>query len=502
MWDCLFCTADPTGEPNTRSDVASGTCRFGDYEYNVGSTWNPRLETQGVVFCVTCRCFPGTGLSGRMNCTSQECPVVRCTGDPSTDLCCRICKETQSSGGGGSSRKSPPPSATAPGGGGPLMLPPPGAAPAEGPSCLHGGRQYREGQRFSSNLTILRPTGPEQCVQCQCQAGVVMCDVISCERPTCRQPVTTPDNCCPQCPAIAPTSQASSGPAVLNPASSEYQNLLPVYFGNPETSVKNKRGKSCLSGGRQYMEGEAWHPVIGPLGPMLCVLCQCRSSRIECSRFRCPEPSQMPCAKPERPPGQCCEMCPSPTPAHTLALQPPQPIPHLRGTHQSSYIASAAADSSPQQSPSSPSLCLPPGADLLTYRARGPVLAPSTNNETELLQYAFSQQSPGDVELHAWRLARGAIVSFQTRHVAAQDFRHLVLQFRFTPLGATTSSKARGQVRTPREEAATSVSSELRSQTGAAPANVAAQAGGGAQRMSTWGNHTLTLNCHFPCKLM
>jgi hypothetical protein len=76
------------------------------------------------------------------------------------------------------------------------------------------------------------------------------------------------------------------------------------------------------------MEGEAWHPVIGPLGPMLCVLCQCRTARIECSRFRCPEPSQLPCLKPSRPPGQCCEACP--TPEHTLALQPPQP--QIRGT--------------------------------------------------------------------------------------------------------------------------------------------------------------------------
>jgi hypothetical protein len=94
------------------------------------------------------------------------------------------------------------------------------------------------------------------------------------------------------------------------------------------------------------------------------------------------------------------------------------------------------------------SLCLPSGADLLAYRARGPVPRSllhqgvlQNDSQAEFLQFAFSQRPPGDVELHTWTITRDAIRNFQTRHLPAQNFRLLVLQDRFTTLGATTSSK-------------------------------------------------------------
>lgn len=38
-------------------------------------------------------------------------------------------------------------------------------------ACKHHGQQYREGQTISSNQTLLRPEGPNQCVQCNCQVN-------------------------------------------------------------------------------------------------------------------------------------------------------------------------------------------------------------------------------------------------------------------------------------------------------------------------------------------
>lgn len=61
---------------------------------------------------------------------------------------------------------------------------------------------------------------------------------------------------------------------------------------------------------RYYLDGSSWHPVIGPFGPMDCVMCQCNSGNIVCNRFKCPSRAELPCVKPAKQFGQCCPICP------------------------------------------------------------------------------------------------------------------------------------------------------------------------------------------------
>ncbi|GFG29126.1 hypothetical protein Cfor_03843 [Coptotermes formosanus] len=200
----------------TRSEDPVIKCRFGGAEYDVGQTWHPRMETQDTVFCVTCQCYQG----GRMNCSSKECPVT-CSSSKDISECCKICTESRM----------------------PVHRP----VSPDVVSCFHNGRIYKDGQNFPSNSTGMKVNGPNQCVQCRCQDGVVLCDVQTCQELRCHEPIHRPDNCCPVCP-----------------------------------------------------DGSSWHPVIGPFGPMDCVMCQCNSGNIECNRFKCPSREELQCTKPAK----------------------------------------------------------------------------------------------------------------------------------------------------------------------------------------------------------
>ncbi len=72
----------------------------------------------------------------------------------------------------------------------------------------------------------------------------------------------------------------------------------------------NNKMEDCISGGRYYLHGTTWHPVMGPFGPMDCVNCQCRSGRIECQRLECPSRPALNCERPVKVAGRCCPVCP------------------------------------------------------------------------------------------------------------------------------------------------------------------------------------------------
>ncbi|KAK2727983.1 hypothetical protein QYM36_008454 [Artemia franciscana] len=119
---------------------------------------------------------------------------------------------------------------------------------------------------------------------------MVLCKLRDCPRAECSNPVKIQDDCCPVCPDEAGRID-------------EMENS-PVIISQPTSS----KMEDCISGGRYYLHGSTWHPVMGPFGPMDCVICQCRSGRIECQRLECP--LQMPCDKPIKVTGRCCPVCP------------------------------------------------------------------------------------------------------------------------------------------------------------------------------------------------
>lgn len=214
------------------SDTPRPTCSFSGKAYEAGETWYRRLENSGSIFCVSCRCKE----EGAVNCSSISCDNLDCKNRNAANAdCCRFCQVS-------------------------VELPPV-ASPQV--SCLHNGRVYQDSQTFTSNSTGLQTHSPNQCVQCVCQAGQVLCRLKTCPALQCTQP-RDPNDCCP-CQA------------------------------------------DCTSGGITYAHGSSWHPVIGPLGQMDCVICKCKSGRIECGRLNCPQPAS--CVKLQPVQGQCCPIC-------------------------------------------------------------------------------------------------------------------------------------------------------------------------------------------------
>ncbi|XP_033609049.1 chordin-like protein 2 [Cryptotermes secundus] len=345
----------------TQSEEPPIKCRFGGAEYDVGERWHPRLETQGTVFCVTCQCYQG----GRMNCSSRECPV-RCNSREDSSECCRICTESRMS-----IHRPVSPDVVA---------------------CIHNGRIYKDGQNFPSNSTGMKVNSPNQCVQCRCQEGLVLCEVQTCQELSCHEPIQSPDNCCPLCSEVAGNRDLSS----------------PVTFKGP-TAPRDRRDKDCISAGKYYSDGSSWHPVIGPFGPMDCVMCQCNSGNIECNRFRCPSRAELQCTMPTKQFGQCCPVC---------------PITAISAVQRGDVPEAGSLQ------------CIPKAAELVAYRAQG------AGNISEFLQYAFQQ--PGakanEAELHSWVVRNGAVHSFQLQTITANNFEDLRHKFRFIPLG-TTSAK-------------------------------------------------------------
>ena len=82
-----------------------------------------------------------------------------------------------------------------------------------------------------------------------------------------------------------------------------------VSFSDP-SAPKGTADHDCKIGGRYFVNGSIWHPVIGPFGEMDCVLCKCLNRRIDCSRLKCPSRDKLQCTKPVKVAGQCCPVCP------------------------------------------------------------------------------------------------------------------------------------------------------------------------------------------------
>lgn len=163
----------------------------------------------------------------------------------------------------------------------------------------------------------------------QLQAGVVLCHSKDCPKPECDEPIRTRDDCCPVCPGNVfvlfrlwfvgrrPPSRDAIVTLVTktDPAGrlDEMDNSPVVIHqqpdGGPGAGGTNKM-EDCISGGRYYLHGSSWHPVMGPFGPMDCVNCYCRSGRIECRRLECPSRPTLACDRPVKVTGRCCPVCP------------------------------------------------------------------------------------------------------------------------------------------------------------------------------------------------
>ncbi|EFX83820.1 hypothetical protein DAPPUDRAFT_239686 [Daphnia pulex] len=210
---------------------------------------------------------------------------------------------------------------------------------------------------------------------CTPQGGMVMCQLKDCPKVDCDNPIRTKDDCCPVCPDPAGrVDEMDNSPVIIQ----------------QQPDGTNSKLEDCISGGRYYLHGTTWHPVMGPFGPMDCVNCKCKSGRIECQRLECPSRPALNCERPVKVAGRCCPVCPleGDIQGPVTPLLSSSPITGTRSNIQAtSGIGSGRTKTPsagrPMSPPSSSSLikssthhgnftlCLPREYDVVVYRAQG-----------------------------------------------------------------------------------------------------------------------------------
>ncbi|XP_046453734.1 uncharacterized protein LOC124201617 isoform X1 [Daphnia pulex] len=436
-----FSSLMAAGSTVMAADVSDGTtCTFTSRNYAVGDVWYPRLGQRGALHCVACICQEG----GKINCTIHECGGQDCASPESaaTNECCVHCskeatKSTTTTLTAASTRPAPfypeevPVSSFS-------SSDLSGSSTSSGVTCLHNGNVYRHKERFTSSNVGLKPEHADQCVQCSCEGGMVMCQLKDCPKVDCDNPIRTKDDCCPVCPDPAGrVDEMDNSPVIIQ----------------QQPDGTNSKLEDCISGGRYYLHGTTWHPVMGPFGPMDCVNCKCKSGRIECQRLECPSRPALNCERPVKVAGRCCPVCPLEGDIQAGPVTPLLSSSPITGTRSNIQATSGMGSGRtktpsagrPMSPPSSSSLikssthhgnftlCLPREYDVVVYRAQG------GGNASEFIQYIFQQVVNGQaIEHHLWML-QPTVTTYKVQDLTRDQSEALRQRFRFVLLGATAT---------------------------------------------------------------
>lgn len=218
------------------------------HRYEEGDSWHDG--------CRDCYCH-----SGREMCVLITCPVPSCPNPVvRSDQCCPTCEDDSGSG------------------------------QPEGMDMVvcraPGGELYVEGETW--NL--------DECTQCTCRRGRVLCDTEVCPPALCHTPFINKDTCCHICPEESP--------------------LLPVNSSQQEYCI--------TSDGDVLLAGDSWKPNA-------CTSCTCNNGTIQCFSQRCPAAN---CRVPVLRKGQCCPHC----------LEMTTSVPVTLSTGAPKIIATASVD--------------------------------------------------------------------------------------------------------------------------------------------------------------
>jgi len=428
----------------TADSCANEICTFSSRTYSVGEIWYSRLGQRGALYCVACLCQEG----GKINCTIHQCGQD-CASTASKNECCLFCsKEPRAM----MTAPSSPSVAEAA-----LTVPPISSTKSRNKTssssssinsknvssfaeretsntCVHNGNVYNHKERFSSSSIGLKPEHPNQCVQCACEAGMVLCQLRDCVKPECEKPIRTGEDCCPVCPDPA--------------GRMDEMDNSPVLIQQPDTKMED-----CISGGRYYLHGTTWHPVMGPFGPMDCVNCVCKSGSIECHRLECSNQRSLNCDKPVKVTGRCCPVCPlqgdnqgtllsvsssSPMTRDATPRSSSSSMSHFRDSKTHLRTSSASRVLPPivtpiKSNPVEPPMCLPELYDMIVYRAQG------GGNSSTFIQYIFQKVVNGNaIEHHLWML-QPSLTTYKVQDLEFSHLEALRQRFRFVFLGATTT---------------------------------------------------------------
>ncbi|XP_076335753.1 chordin-like protein 1 isoform X5 [Tachypleus tridentatus] len=159
-------------------------------------------------------------------------------------------------------------------------------------SCSFSGKSYSRGDTWYHLAD--NPKGPI-CLACHCQEnGQVNCTTNKCGTQLCSYEDDIDERCCKKCTDVEIEDTNTR------------EHMLGTFTFTDKT--RNSRN-DCLSGGQIYSQNATWHPVIGPLGQMDCVVCKCQLGKVVCNRLSCKETKTSLCAKVAHVLGHCCPIC-------------------------------------------------------------------------------------------------------------------------------------------------------------------------------------------------
>ncbi|XP_076311254.1 chordin-like protein 1 [Tachypleus tridentatus] len=319
--------------------------------------------------CVICLCEK----DGQVNCSSSECRTDFCrSGEHYDEECCRLCTGSRLVSASRSEDQ--------------LQV-----------ACFDKGQIFKDGETFASNSTSLQPRKPNQCVQCVCQKGKVLCRLKTCPLQSCQNPHYRSEDCCPVCEVKVSLTQD-------------------VRVDNILLTIRTSGGGSvCSSGGISYPHGSTWHPVIGPLGQMDCVLCKCQMGKVECGRLGCLLRG-LTCAKPQKVIGRCCPVC--------VKKEGPSVLEDA-ATHLSISVTSKLQTEK---------LCLSKKQDYVVYKSH------AFSTTSGYYQFAFQKVGDrGNTRLFSWTLKEDTMGDFSEQHLSKSDFSDVRNTFKFKLMGSTKS---------------------------------------------------------------
>ncbi|XP_046720965.1 kielin/chordin-like protein [Silurus meridionalis] len=315
--------------------VCTGVCEHMGQEYNSGSSFTPSTDP-----CLTCTC-----LNEVVSCQRKSCPQ-QCTHPARYSECCPVCDtclyesvqhtHTQTFiaasnpclrcvcvHGSVTCTQLTCPALTCSN-----PVTPSGQCCPQCRVCVQNGAEYREGDMF-------RLLG-DQCSQCICQNGEVICAGSQCQKLNCMNQVTDPGSCCPRCRGCvydgvehteSSTWFASSGPCMSCmcvdgvTTCSEIQCLSPCINKISVPGECCPLCADCIYEGRVYGPGENFHPSDDP-----CQICTCEvmsdgQQHLRCYRKQCPR--LVDCPKNYimfTSPDSCCPVCAQPLSICTEAM--------------------------------------------------------------------------------------------------------------------------------------------------------------------------------------
>ncbi|XP_033628595.1 kielin/chordin-like protein [Asterias rubens] len=189
----------------------------------------------------------------------------------------------------------------------PAPITPPGQCCGQCQECEYDARIYVDGDTWFSTTN--------RCEQCECKGTRVECSHVPCPNSDCTHPVQ--GSCCPICDGcLLEESIYNNGQSFRPDNCRECNcfngNVLCVSKECPKLNCEIRvtdpgqcceRCQGCLYEGFEYASSESW---VSPLNP--CLSCQCQEGITLCTEIRCLTPDF--CSNPVHSPDQCCPSCP------------------------------------------------------------------------------------------------------------------------------------------------------------------------------------------------